>query len=112
MTRFEGRVEIAEEVVRCIAALAATEAEGPQGTRVELFGGQNKGVDVHWESDSVRITLRIAARYGHPLPELGRRLQHKVREEVEKLTGLRVSKVDVHVQRLHLPHEQEGEEGS
>lgn len=104
---FEGKVEIAEEVVRCIAALAASEVEGLEGAGVGVFGGHSKGVEVQWEGDSVRIALRIAACYGHPLPELGRRLQEKVRDEVEKLTGLRVSTVDVHVQRLWLPHEQE-----
>jgi uncharacterized alkaline shock family protein YloU len=107
--RFEGRVEVAEEVIRCIAALAAVEVEGLEGSVVEVFGGHSKGVEVQWENDSVRIALRIAACYGHPLPELGRRIQERVKHDVEKLTGLRVSTVDVHVQRLRLPHEQKEE---
>lgn len=107
LARFEGRVEIAFEVVRCIAALAAAEVEDGEGNGVGVFGGHSKGVEVQWEDDAVRIALRIAACYGHPLPELGRRIQERVRDEVEKLTGLRVSAVDVHVQRLWLPHEKE-----
>lgn len=107
LARSEGRVEVAFEVVRCIAALAAAEVEGREGNVVRVLGGHSKGVEVQWDDDTVGIALRIAACYGHPLPELGRRIQERVRDEVEKLTGLRVSTVDVHVQRLWLPHEKE-----
>lgn len=99
--RFVGRVEIAEEVIRTIVALAAMEVEGLERTVPSPFS-QDRGVVAELEDDSVRITLRVSARYGYPLHELGRKVQEKVKEEVEELTGLKVRAVDVHIQRLQL----------
>lgn len=99
--RFEGDTSIAEEVIRTIVTLAATEVEGLEGTVPSPFS-RDRGVAVELEGDSVRITLRAAARYGYPLQELGRKVQEKIKQEVEGLTGLKVQAVDVHIQRLQL----------
>jgi uncharacterized alkaline shock family protein YloU len=99
--RFEGDTTIAEEVIRTIVALAAAEVEGLEGTVPSPFG-RDRGVVAELEGDSVKITLRVAARYGYPLQELGRKVQEKVKQEVEELTGLKVRAVDVHIQRLQL----------
>ncbi|MGQ9477974.1 MAG: Asp23/Gls24 family envelope stress response protein [Candidatus Bipolaricaulia bacterium] len=97
--RFAGRVEIAEEVIRTIVALAAMEVEGLAGT-ISSPLNRDRGVVAELEEDGVKITLRVAARYGYPLRELGRKVQEKVKQEVEELTGLKVRAVDVHIQRL------------
>lgn len=120
MVQAGGKVEIAEEVIRTIAALAAAEVEGLGGMEgsvadqvVGIFGSRQKGVETEVSDGSVRISLKIAARYGYPLHELGRQVQEKVKRDVEELTGLEVSAVDVYIQRLQLPYEEaaEGEEG-
>jgi uncharacterized alkaline shock family protein YloU len=120
MIQAGGKVEIAEEVIRSIAAIAAAEVEGLGGMEgsvtdqvVGIFGGRQKGVETELSDGSVRISLKIAVQYGYPLHELGRRLQERVKRDVEEMTGLEVSAVDVYIQRLQLPHEEaaEAEEG-
>lgn len=108
-----GKVEIAEEVIRSIAAIAAAEVEGLGGMEgsvadqvVGIFGGRQKGVEAEVADGAVKISLKIAARYGYPLHELGRRVQERVKHDVEEMTGLEVSAVDVYIQRLQLPHEE------
>ncbi|MFQ6117210.1 MAG: Asp23/Gls24 family envelope stress response protein, partial [Candidatus Bipolaricaulia bacterium] len=80
---------------------------------VGIFGGRQKGVETEMCDDSVKISLKIAARYGYPLHRLGRGVQERVKHDVEEMTGLEVSAVDVYIQRLRLPHEEgpEPEEG-
>jgi uncharacterized alkaline shock family protein YloU len=108
-----GKVEIAEEVIRSIAAIAAAEVEGLGGMEgsvadqvVGIFGGRQKGVETEVADGAVKISLKIAVQYGYPLHELGRRVQERVKHDVEEMTGLEVSAVDVYIQRLQLPHEE------
>ena len=102
-----GKVEIAEEVIRSIAAIAAAEVEGLGGMEgsvadqvAGIFGGRQKGVEIEVSDGSVKVSLKIAVQYGHPLHELAQRVQERVKRDVEGMTGLRVSVVDVHIQRL------------
>ena len=113
------KVEIAEEVIRSIAAIAAAEVKGLGGMEgsvadqvAGIFGSRQKGVETEVRDDSVKISLRITALYGYPLHELGRQVQEKVKHDVEEMTGLRVSMVDVYIQRLQrgLPPHEEGVE--
>ncbi len=107
-----GEVSIAEEVVRTIAAIAASEIEGlstlPGSVAevVRVFGGRGKGVETEVSDGRVKINLRVAVRYGPPLHELARRIQEKVKEDVEKMTGLQVDEVNVYIQKLALPREE------
>jgi uncharacterized alkaline shock family protein YloU len=114
--RHSGQVSITEQVIASIAGLAALEIEGMAGLwgnvadRLKaLLGDERRGVLARLEGDSVRITLHVAVQYGHPIRETARRLQVRVKEEVENMTGLRVRGVDVYVQDLILPGEREGE---
>ncbi|MFQ6117845.1 MAG: Asp23/Gls24 family envelope stress response protein, partial [Candidatus Bipolaricaulia bacterium] len=80
-----GKMEIAEEVIRSIAAIAAAEVEGLGGMEgsvadqvVGIFGGRQKGVETEVSDGSVKISLKIAVQYGYPLHELGQRVQKQV----------------------------------
>ncbi len=115
----EAKVSIAEEVIRAIAALAAAEVEGLERSRLEphlsggsvaervvgIFGGRGKGVEVEVSDEAVKVDLKVSASYGQPLHELARRIQERVKQDIEEMTGLRVSEVNVHIQEIHLPSE-------
>jgi uncharacterized alkaline shock family protein YloU len=111
-----GKVSIAEEVIASIAGLAALGVEGlskMKGGVGEGFAGifgKHKGVETELTDDSVKVKLRIAVRYGYPIHEVAQNVQRKVTEEVENMTGLKVSGVDIYVQKLQLPEEEEKEE--
>ncbi|OGF53858.1 MAG: hypothetical protein A2Z21_10420 [Candidatus Fraserbacteria bacterium RBG_16_55_9] len=114
--RRSGQVSITEQVIASIAGIAALEIEGVAGLwgnvadRLKaLLGDERRGVLARLSEDSVRLTLHVAIQYGHPIRQVARRLQMRVKEEVETMTGLRVSGVDVYVQDLMLPGEREHE---
>lgn len=104
-----GHVSIAEEVVSSIASIAACEVEGLSGLKgtvadglaALLSGEKRQGVATRLSQDqSIRIRLKAVIRYGYPLYEVAQKVQTKVKQEIESMTGLRVSAVDVYVQEL------------
>lgn len=118
LARGGGKVNIAEEVIASIAGIAASEVEGlgrMKGSVAEqvvgIFGGRQKGVETELKDDSVAISLKVAIQYGHPIHQIAQKIQTKVKNDVEEMTGLKVSSVDVYVQKLQLPEERgRGEE--
>lgn len=115
--RRSGQVSITEQVIASIAGMAALEIEGVTGLwgnvadRLKaLLGDERHGVLAHLsEEGSVRLTLHVAIQYGYPIRAVASRLQRRVKEEVENMTGLRVSGVDVYVQDLMFVDKREHE---
>jgi uncharacterized alkaline shock family protein YloU len=99
-------VRIADEVVSTVAAIAATEVDGVAamsgglvGGLSEMLGRRNpqKGVRVETEDGTAVIDLTLTVRYGVRIPEVASRVQESVKAAVERMTGLRVAAVNVHV---------------
>lgn len=115
--RRSGQVSITEQVIASIAGIAALETEGVAGLwgnvadRLKaLLGDERHGVLAHLgEEGSVRLTLHVAIQYGYPIRAVASNLQMRVKEEVENMTGLRVSGVDVYVQDLMFAEKREQE---
>ena len=111
--KLRGRVSITEQVIASIAGLAAMAVEGISELRGNvaenlkaILGDESsrRGVLTRLEDDgSVHITLHVAVEYGYPIHEVARKLQERVKREVEEMTGLRVQAVDVYVSDLTLP---------
>jgi uncharacterized alkaline shock family protein YloU len=108
---WRGHVSIAEEVVSSIASIAAQEVEGLSGLKgtvadglaALLSGEKRRGVAAQLSADqSIRIRLKAVIQYGYPIHEVAQKVQAKVKQEIEGMTGLRVSAVDVYVQELDL----------
>lgn len=106
-----GHVSIAEEVVGSIASIAAQEVEGLSGLKgtvadglaALLSGEKRQGVAAQLSQDqSIRIRLKAVIHYGYPIHEVAHKVQAKVKQEIEGMTGLRVSAVDVYVHELDL----------
>ena len=76
-----GEVKIADEVVAIIAGLAATEVEG-----VGSMAGNITNVDV---------ALNIS--YGYSIPEVSAKVQDRVKNAIENMTGLEVSVVNIRI---------------
>lgn len=114
----DGHISVAEGVVQKIAGKACREvsgvhAMGTSGSRA--FGaireripgssgpsfGQGVGVEVG-ESEAA-IDLDIVVEYGVGIAELGRSIQRNVKQAVERMTGLRVVEVNIAVDDVYLP---------
>ncbi len=102
-----GKIEISEEVLATIAGVAAVECYGIVGMAskklkdglVELLGRENlsRGVKVSIEDDKVVINLNIIVGYGVRISEVASNVRDKVKYMVETMSGLPVSRVNIHV---------------
>jgi len=114
----KGNVGISKDVVTAIAGIAVSEVEGIANLRsgdgaFRRGEGMKRYVDTEVEGENVKVTVRITVLYGNPIHKVAKQVQTRVKAEIERMTGLRVSGVDVDVQRLVEPEETfvEEEEG-
>jgi uncharacterized alkaline shock family protein YloU len=116
----DGRITIAEDVIASIARIAAETVDGiarssggGSGGLMSIFGIEDIAPNIKTElsQDNVRIELRIGVEYGYPVHEVAQGVQQNVQQDVERLAGVTVSKVDVFVKKVVPPHTHEaGEE--
>ena len=101
-----GEVKIADEVVAIIAALAATEVEGVSSMAgnitnevISKLGIKNlsKGVKVDVLEGVVTVSLALNMKYNYNIMDVTARVQEKVKNAVENMTGLEVADVNIKV---------------
>lgn len=113
-----GIVKISDEVVSVIAGVAADEIQGiveiPHGVSSnisQILKGKktsnSKSVKVVLEEDKAIIELNVAVEYGMKIPELVTAVQENVKKTVEAMTGLNVDKVNVNVQNIYVPKQEQ-----
>ncbi|MDO4960887.1 MAG: Asp23/Gls24 family envelope stress response protein [Eubacteriales bacterium] len=99
-------VKIADDVVKCIAALAAIDIDGVAGMAgnakneiMSALGGKalDKGIKLSMEDDVVRLAVSINVKYGYSIPDVSRKVQEKVRSSVENMTGFKVDEIRVNI---------------
>jgi uncharacterized alkaline shock family protein YloU len=99
-----GRITIAPDAVAQIVGHTAAECYGVVGmagkglkqrlTRDKL----TQGVGVSGSPDGLRIDLHVIVEYGLNLAEVAATVRSRVAYEVERLTGLTVAAVEVHIE--------------
>ena len=113
-----GNINISDDVVSTIASLAASEVKGIVGMSgsisggfAELLGKKNlaKGVKITINENDVILDLAVIVEYGVKIPDVAWELQEKVKTEVESMTGLNVSAVNVTVDGVNVPKQEVGE---
>ena len=101
-----GEVKIADEVVAIIAALAATEVEGVAsmaGTITNVVIGNlgirnlSTGVKVAVLVGVVTVSLALNLKYNYNIMDVTGKVQEKVKNAVENMTGLEVADVNIKV---------------
>ncbi|MDO5155424.1 MAG: Asp23/Gls24 family envelope stress response protein [Eubacteriales bacterium] len=101
-----GDIQIADEVIAIIAALAATEVEGVAkmygnitNELVSKLGMKNlsKGVKVLVSPKDVKVDLSLELKYGYSVMDVSKKVQEKVKQAIETMTGLNVSVVRVRI---------------
>ena len=106
-----GEVRIASDVVAAIAALAATEIDGVYSMAGnitnELIGklgmkNLSKGVKILVEGGIVRVDMMVVVNYGYSIPEVSEQVQERVGQQIENMTGLSVSEVNVRIAGVKL----------
>ncbi|MBS5881250.1 MAG: Asp23/Gls24 family envelope stress response protein [Lachnoanaerobaculum sp.] len=104
-----GEVKIADEVVAVIAGIAATEVEGvdsmagnPTKEIVGKLSGSKtaksmRGVKVEVNDDKVCVDLAINVSYNYNIPEVSEKVQERVKNAIENMTGLTVLEVNIKI---------------
>ncbi|GAA3305618.1 Asp23/Gls24 family envelope stress response protein [Streptomyces cinereospinus] len=119
-----GRTTIADEVVAKIAGMAAREVPGVHAlgsglartmgaVRERVPGGRagvTRGVKVEVGERQSAVDLQIVVEYGVAITDLAADVRESVIAAVERMTGLEVVEVNIAVDDVHLPDEQEAEE--
>ncbi|HAU31945.1 MAG: hypothetical protein XD78_2030 [Desulfotomaculum sp. 46_296] len=102
-----GVIKIADDVVRIIAGLAASDVSGVAGMSGGIVGGiaeklgrknLSKGVKVEVGEKEAAIDIFIIVEYGRKISEVASEVQLKVKDAVFNMTGLKVKEVNINVQ--------------
>ncbi len=102
----KGTVNISEEVVAAIAAIAISEVEGVYGLSssftadlAEMLGRKNlaKGVKLSIVDEVVTVECFVIISYGSEIPTVAGNIQDAVVTAVESMTGLKVAAVNVDI---------------
>jgi uncharacterized alkaline shock family protein YloU len=100
-----GRITISPDVVAHIAGQAALESYGVVGMSARGRVGRllsrdrvGQGVVVGRTDEGVAVDLYVVCEYGLNLAEIASGLRNRVQYDLERLTGLRVAAVEVHIQ--------------
>ena len=117
-----GKTTIADTVVQKIAGMAAREVPGLYELgggaaravsaireRIPGSGGPSvtRGVAVEVGEKEAAIDLQIVVEYGVPIADLAQGLRRNVINRVERMTALSVVEVNINVNDIHLPGDDE-----
>ena len=99
-----GRITIASDVIVQIVGHTAAECYGVVGMagkglkRLLARDRLRQGIEVSSRDGSIALDLYVVVEYGLNLAEVAATVRSRVAYEVERLTGLRVGAVEVHIQ--------------
>lgn len=111
-----GSLQISTDVLAKIARLAALEVDGvaqvTAGSSQNVRGllgrtGLRKAVSVTLDDGVASVAVHLTTRYGHKIMPLCESVQENVKQTIQNMTGITVSRVDVLVVGLAQPEAQD-----
>ena len=98
-------LSISEEVIATIAEKVVLNVSGV----FSLSGGLNvlgkkigtQGIKVDISKKDVSLDIYIIVNYGVKIPDIAWEIQDKVKKELENMTGMTVTTVNVHIQSIN-----------
>jgi len=115
-----GKTTIADGVVTKVAAIAAREvpgvyvlgggaarALGAMGQRVGISDERTQGVSVETGESEAAVDLTVVIEYGESIPQVSELLRDNITKRIEGITGLQVTEVNITVNDLHFPGDDE-----
>ena len=119
----KGTTTIADAVVTKVASIATREvggvyelgggaarALGSAAQRVGLGDPRTQGVSVEVGEKEAAVDLTIVVEYGESIPKLSQQIRENVTRRIEGVTGLVVTEVNVTVNDLHFPGDDQPDE--
>ncbi len=120
----QGKTTIASSVVQKIAGIAAHEVSGVHalgGGLSRAFGGlrdripgstgasQTSGVTVEVGEKQAAVDLNLIVEYGVSIVDLAKAVRANIIGAVEQMTGLQVTEVNIAVNDIHIPGDDDEE---
>ncbi len=103
-TTDRGRVAISSDAVTQIVGAAAAESYGVvalagRGRLSRLVPwGIKKGVDVDLRPEGLAVEVRVVVEHGVKLAEVGETVRSRVQYELERMVGLPIASLEVHIE--------------
>lgn len=104
-----GKIRISDAALAALARAASLAVPGVAGMDSSLVQGissmmgfpeNTEGVRVSIKEQCVSLSLYVKVCHGIRIPDLALKLQEKVKDSVEFMTGLSVSAVNIYVQGI------------
>jgi len=122
----QGTTTIADTVVSKIAGIATRDVSGVHAVgggaaravgalRERIPGGRTnhtQGVSVEVGETQAAVDLDIIAEYGVAIDDLASAVRRNVISSVERMTGLQVTEVNISVNDIHLPEDDEDDDAA
>ena len=111
-TAHVGTVQIADDVIAMIASLAAAEIDGVTSLAGNITNEKmskvamkklTRGVRVSTKDNAVALDLAIVMEYGYNIPETCKKVQERVQNSIETMTGLTVTDVNIRIASVNMP---------
>ncbi|MCR5719642.1 MAG: Asp23/Gls24 family envelope stress response protein [Lachnospiraceae bacterium] len=105
-----GVVQIADDVVATIAALAAVEVEGVNSLAGNISGSLiskkqrsvSKCARVDVVGENVKVDIALVMDYGYSIPATCKKAQDKIKLAVENMTGLNCTDVNIRIAGVNM----------
>lgn len=121
-----GRTTIADTVVAKIAGIATREVSGVHalgggaaravGALRERIPGSttnhSQGISVEVGEEQAAVDVELVAEYGVSITDLASGIRRNVIASIERMTGLKVTEVNIEVQDVHVPSEDDEDDDS
>ena len=118
-----GTTSIADAVVTKVAGIATREVPGVHGmgggvsralggvtSRVGLGDERTQGVSVEVGEREAAVDLTVIIDYGESIPQVSQQIRDNVTKRIEGITGLHVTEVNVQVNDLYFPGDEQPDE--
>jgi len=118
-----GTTTIADNVVTKVAGIAAREvpgvhamgggasrALGSMTSRVGLGDERTQGVSVEVGEREAAVDLMVTIDYGESIPQVSQAVRENVSKRIEGITGLSVTEVNITVNDLYFPGDEQQEQ--
>jgi len=104
-----GTINISRKAVAAIAYHATNQSYGvvglaPKNLAEGLFITKDpmRGISVHYEDEILNIDVHVIVEYGTRITSVAKSVANSVRYNVEKILGMPVNAVNVHIHDLHV----------
>lgn len=102
-----GNLKISQDVLATIAGFATKEIEGvagmstaPTALNIKNFitkSQSDKSINIEMNDDVATVDVYVNLKYGAKIPLVSEKIQKSVKNAIQSMTGIIVSRVNVHV---------------